>query len=130
MPSNQEDWSQEISDTDMEKVNNKIKSQLVKNDNGGDPGVKLSGGITTKDPAIKAYVGTKVILAKPMTEDQYLKEYKGKSDEELKNQETQGNGYLVIYEDNYKSWSPKRVFERCYREITSQERTLVYTGGL
>ena len=29
--------------------------------------------------------------------------------------------YFVQYEDGYLSWSPKHVFERCYRELTPQE---------
>lgn len=29
------------------------------------------------------------------------------------------DGYKVIYEDGYRSWSPKDVFEKAYREITA-----------
>ena len=38
-------------------------------------------------------------------------------------------GYKVVYEDGYESWSPKDVFERCYREVTSEEANLVNTAG-
>ena len=40
-------------------------------------------------------------------------------------QETAGDGYKVQYEDGYLSWSPKHVFERCYRELTPQEVGMV-----
>lgn len=36
-------------------------------------------------------------------------------------QENTGDGYKVQYKDGYTSWSPKKVFERSYRELTSQE---------
>ena len=56
---------------------------------------------------MKVYIGTKVVSAEP-SEDM------GGS-----------QGYTVIYEDGYTSWSPKAVFERCYREVTPAERVLV-----
>lgn len=34
-------------------------------------------------------------------------------------------GYKVVYEDGYVSWSPKEVFERCYRIITDSELKLI-----
>ena len=55
---------------------------------------------------MKSYIGTKVIQAEPC----------------MKNDE---DGYKVIYEDGYESWSPKEVFERCYREITESEKSLI-----
>ena len=62
---------------------------------------------------MKAYIGTKIIQAEAV--------------------EPTGDhpdaGYRVIYEDGYTSWSPKDVFERCYREITSEEANLVNTAG-
>lgn len=39
--------------------------------------------------------------------------------------EARGIGYRVIYPDGYESWSPKEEFERCYREISPEERDLV-----
>ena len=39
----------------------------------------------------------------------------------LGGQETLGDGYRVQYEDGYISWSPKEVFEPCYRELSVQE---------
>ena len=51
---------------------------------------------------MKTYVGTKIIQASP--------ESKGP----LPHGE---EGYAVIYEDGYRSWSPKAVFEAAYIEI-------------
>lgn len=46
---------------------------------------------------MKQYIGTKVISAEPKT-DLGLE------------------GYKVVYEDGYESWSPKEVFEKAYKE--------------
>ena len=35
---------------------------------------------------------------------------------EVDNNELRGDGYKVVYEDGYESWSPKDVFEKAYRE--------------
>ena len=32
------------------------------------------------------------------------------------------HGYLVIYPDGYKSWSPKHVFEESYRMVSDKEK--------
>lgn len=56
------------------------------------------------------YIGVKIILAIPMMLNQA---------EELLKRKIQANnedGYLVEYEDGYKSWSPKEVFEKAYRK--------------
>lgn len=52
---------------------------------------------------LKAYIGSKIIMAAPMTKD---------------GQE----GYKVVYPDGYVSWSPKAVFEEAYREVSAGER--------
>lgn len=56
---------------------------------------------------MKTYIGTKIIRAVPD------KDKSGK------------DGYKVIYADGYESWSPKDVFEMAYREITSEEKSLL-----
>lgn len=66
---------------------------------------------------MKAYIGTKVVQAKPENR-------RGTKAGDPAMEE----GYKVVYEDGYESWSPKAVFERCYREITSAETVLVRTG--
>lgn len=67
-------------------------------------------------PRPKSYIGTKVVTARPMTKEQF-------SGSEIDGLNPQG--YEVTYEDGYVSWSPKEVFERCYREITSAEKGLI-----
>ena len=66
---------------------------------------------------MKTYIGTKVVQAEPM--------------DDPNNDDNAGDprpGYKVVYEDGYLSWSPKDVFERCYREVTQDEYRLVSTG--
>ena len=46
---------------------------------------------------MREYIGTKMIKAEPQVKD-------GKE------------GYKVVYEDSYVSWSPKDVFEKSYKE--------------
>lgn len=73
--------------------------------------------VLPRDPDLKAYIGTKILLAKPMHENEWAKD---------KNQETGGReGYLVIYDNGYRSWSPKDVFETHYRELTTTEKQTV-----
>lgn len=61
---------------------------------------------------IKKFIGTKVIMAEPMTMTEAQKvlgrEIKPATDEE--------DGYLVEYDNGYKSWSPKSVFEKVKRK--------------
>lgn len=47
---------------------------------------------------MKQYIGTKVISAEPQ------------------NNFINTEGYRVVYEDGYESWSPKDVFEKAYKE--------------
>ena len=56
---------------------------------------------------MKAYIGTKVIKAKPMVFDDYMRDVK-KEDPMTQFGEP---GYMVEYPDGYKSWSPKETFE-------------------
>lgn len=58
------------------------------------------------------YIGVKVICAEPMNlvdAEEYLERKIKPGNEE---------GYLVQYEDGYKSWSPKDVFESAYRKTS------------
>ena len=61
---------------------------------------------------MKKYIGTKVIMAKPMSRGEYNK-YRGWTIPENENPEDEG--YFVKYPDGYESWSPKEVFEKAYR---------------
>ena len=73
---------------------------------------------TQREPKMgKVYIGTKVIRAEPMSNEAWLRS----QNKWQEGQETAGDGYKVQYEDGYLSWSPKHVFERCYRELSNQE---------
>lgn len=60
---------------------------------------------------MKKYIGTKVIMAEPMT----MTEAQKVLGRELKPATAEEDGYLVEYKDGYKSWSPKSVFEEAYK---------------
>ena len=80
---------------------------------------EINGKLTEIEQS-KTYIGTKVVRAIPMTSLEW-EDKKG-----IKNTHNEfSNGYQVTYEDGYVSWSPKEVFERCYREITNQEKSLI-----
>jgi hypothetical protein len=68
---------------------------------------------------MKSYIGTKVIQAKPMTNVRFAEIFCKPLP--LVSEE----GYLVRYPDGYESWSPKEVFEQCYREVDANEAKLV-----
>ena len=61
----------------------------------------------------KWHIGSKLIIAYPMDECSYLKDFKG---QDVLNRETRP-GYLVKYPDGYRSWMPKETFEFAYREV-------------
>lgn len=65
---------------------------------------------------MERYIGTKVINACPMNRGDY-NELKGWTIPE--NENPSDEGYLVAYEDNYTSWSPKSTFEKAYRKSGS-----------
>ena len=60
---------------------------------------------------MKNYIGIKWIQAEPMNTVGYSEEERTK--EQLED-EVELEGYKVIYEDGYESWSPKDVFEKAY----------------
>jgi len=60
---------------------------------------------------MKKFIGTKVILAMPMT----MVEAQKVLGREIKPATKEDDGYLVEYKDGYKSWSPKSVFEEAYK---------------
>lgn len=64
---------------------------------------------------MKKYIGTKMLQAEPMNLGDY-NQYRGWKipvDEDPTRE-----GYLVAYEDGYRSWSPKEVFEEAYKDCT------------
>nr|DAQ06009.1 MAG TPA: Protein of unknown function (DUF2829) [Caudoviricetes sp.] len=65
---------------------------------------------------MKKYIGTKVVNATPawrVDGKVYLK------DDAVPKSMNREDGYKVVYEDGYESWSPKDVFEKAYREVGS-----------
>jgi hypothetical protein len=64
---------------------------------------------------MKTYIGTKVIMAEPMT----MTEAQKVLGREIKPATVEEDGYLVEYKDGYKSWSPKSVFDEAYKPFES-----------
>lgn len=65
---------------------------------------------------MKKYIGTKQVSAEPMNLGEFIKTtgrnpYANSPEMHGNNEE----GYIVEYEDGYKSWSPKEVFEKAYK---------------
>ena len=72
---------------------------------------------------MKKYLGVKIIQAEPLSEFDFGRS-KGMTPSDS---EVDREGYKVVYEDGYVSWSPKDVFEKAYRSFeetgeTSEER--------
>lgn len=82
-------------------------------------------GATDAQP-FRNYIGTKIIRARPMSWTTFQSEIKGDKGPQSHN----NMGYLVIYPNDYKSWSPKETFETAYREITQGEFELVCGEGM
>lgn len=62
---------------------------------------------------MKTYLGTKLVTAKSMTRPE-AEFVLGRVIKPAK-QNYSDDGYLVQYEDGYRSWSPKDVFEKAYK---------------
>ncbi|MFH1615802.1 MAG: hypothetical protein ABIG61_12065 [Planctomycetota bacterium] len=75
------------------------------------------------DQKMPAYIGTKIVCATPMKEG--FARARIKNCEVAEAAKGSPDGYLVCYEDGYLSWSPKEVFERCYRLLTENEKKLM-----
>ena len=85
---------------------------------------------------MQAYIGTKLILAEPMNEDDFLAEYKGKERKKEDVQDKENTTECVIYDgfhvrysnpegSYYDSWSPSNVFLRSYRPVSKDEMLLM-----
>lgn len=68
---------------------------------------------------MQQFIGTKVVLAVPMTVGQAIREYgvRLSPDPSGKDRQDDEQGYLVEYENRYRSWSPKDVFDAAYRPV-------------
>jgi len=73
---------------------------------------------------MKTYIGTKVIRAKSVERlNKEGRDLLENGKEPLKCHTEQG--YLVTCDDGYERWLPKDVFERCYREVSENEKQLI-----
>lgn len=61
------------------------------------------------------YTGTKTIKACPMSLGEAEKVLGRKIETSAVENREESEGYLVEYEDGYRSWSPKVVFDKAYR---------------
>jgi hypothetical protein len=70
------------------------------------------------DRLMPYYIGVKRLQAKPMTLHEHYGThgYPFPDAEKLPDQP----GYLVIYEDDYRSWSPKHIFESAYFRLEDE----------
>jgi hypothetical protein len=66
------------------------------------------------------YIGTILVRATPMNSDEFAKEQKQRL-----SYVGVAEGYKIVYEDGYISWSPRDVFERCYRPLTREETNMI-----
>lgn len=67
---------------------------------------------------MKKYQGTKEVHAEPMMLGDFIETRKRNpyaNDSQLHDLSEQG--YLVVYEDGYESWSPKEAFDKAYRPV-------------
>jgi len=80
-------------------------------------------GRVSDESALKSYIGAKIVQGKPMTRGEFREKVEQVAESHYCSPED--DGYLVIYEDGYKSWSPKALFERCYRELIPSEKALI-----
>lgn len=56
---------------------------------------------------LKRHIGTKIVDAAPMSKHEFYPAHRS--------DELDEPGYLVEYEDGYRSWSPAEAFEKAYR---------------
>lgn len=70
---------------------------------------------------MEKYVGVKLVTAEPSLRDCSCDREEG-DNSICKCQE---EGYKVVYEDGYTSWSPKHVFEKAYRKILPCDKILI-----
>lgn len=63
---------------------------------------------------MQKFIGVKIVGATPMT-----REYAETNHDVVVGGKNHGDGYLVEYDNGYKSWSPKDVFDAAYRPTDS-----------
>lgn len=73
---------------------------------------------------MKKYVGVKLVQAEPMKRIDFHNITKQNS--MLSYEEANKEGYMVVYPDGYKSWSPKEVFENAYFNVSDDNTIMEY----
>ena len=58
------------------------------------------------------FIGVKIVDATPMTREVFEAQEGRKC-----GGDKHGDGYMVFYEDGYRSWSPKETFDQAYRMV-------------
>lgn len=71
---------------------------------------------------LKPYIGAKILLAEPMTAEEFERNTGKRSG-------GAGDGYKVVYAGGYHSWSPKGVFEEAYRPVSDDETAIIKRDG-
>lgn len=68
---------------------------------------------------MKYALGCKLVQFEPMTFEEFIKKSKDQSVHYTIDGKSEG--YKVVYEDGYESWSPKETFERFYFPLSDPE---------
>ena len=68
-----------------------------------------------------AYIGTKIVCAVPMNELAWLRDNLSQTFTDKPDRA----GYMVVYADGYRSWSPRETFKANYRLVTVEEGRLI-----
>lgn len=68
---------------------------------------------------MQKFIGVKMVQAEPMS----LFKAQDTLGREICKSDTDRNGYLIQYQDGYKSWCPKDVFEKQYLQVSSDKVT-------
>jgi|GEM_PF-4637010 len=80
--------------------------------------------LTIKENKMEKYLGVKLIKAEPCSHDQFAGA-KNRGDLSKLSGGIDQDGYKVVYEDGYTSWSPKDVFEKAYKNIADGDKVLI-----
>lgn len=74
--------------------------------------------------SVKAYIGTKIVLASPATAAEFESVHGGRGWTGPRD----APGYTVQYDNRYFSWSPAEVFIAAYRPVSLDEFALIGTA--
>lgn len=70
---------------------------------------------------MQQYIGTKLINAEPIKQGNFYAKYHPDDIVPQSINWSEEDGYAVQYEDGYISWSPKKIFEESYLELTTNK---------